>query len=104
MQPPPLWGFMAYMLVCFFAIGILFSNFNALAMEPLGEIAGMAAALIGSVTTLLALGLGYVIGQLYNHSVIPLVGAFAVLSAGSLLLIVCTGGVAPRQAQGISPG
>ena len=103
-QPPPLWGFMAYMLVCFFAIGILFSNFNALAMEPLGEIAGMAASLIGSVTTLLALGLGYVIGQLYNHSVIPLVGAFAVLSAGSLLLIVCTGGVAQRQVQGISPG
>ena len=32
----PLWGFMAYLMLTFFCVGVLFGNLNALAMEPLG--------------------------------------------------------------------
>ena len=39
---PPLWAFMAFMFVNFFFCGLLFGNYNALAMEPMGRIAGVA--------------------------------------------------------------
>ena len=58
----------------------LFGNLNALAMEPLGRIAGVGAAVIGSLSTLISLLLGTMIGQSYNGTVLPLVGGFAILS------------------------
>ena len=76
---PPLWALMVYWMVAFFCLGLLFGNFNALAMEPLGHIAGVAAAVIGSVTTFISLGLGSAIGQAYDGTVLPLVAGFAVL-------------------------
>ncbi|MEM7532092.1 MAG: hypothetical protein AAF639_07950 [Chloroflexota bacterium] len=78
---PPLWMFMTYLMINLFGIGILFGNLNAQAMEPLGHIAGVGAAVVGSVATLVSTILGAIIGQLYNDTVLPLVGGFAVLSA-----------------------
>ena len=43
---PPLWAFMTYMLVVFFCNGLLFGNFNALAMEPVGHVVGSAASVV----------------------------------------------------------
>jgi DHA1 family bicyclomycin/chloramphenicol resistance-like MFS transporter len=40
---PPLWALMVFLVPAFFCVGILFGNFNALAMEPMGHIAGTAA-------------------------------------------------------------
>ena len=80
---PPLWALMAYLMVAFFCIGILFGNFNALAMDPLGHIAGVAASVIGSLTTLISLALGTAIGQGYDGTVLPLVGGFAALGIAS---------------------
>ncbi|HKE14929.1 MAG TPA: multidrug effflux MFS transporter [Kofleriaceae bacterium] len=80
---PPLWALMGYMLVIFFCIGLLFGNFNALAMEPMGHIAGVAAAVVGSVTSFLSLVLGTGLGQAYDGSVRPLVAGFAILGMAS---------------------
>ncbi len=76
---PPLWLLMTYMSLLFFCVGILFGNFNAMAMEPLGHIAGLAAAVIATLTTLISLVFGVVIGHAYNGTVMPLVTGFAVL-------------------------
>jgi MFS transporter, DHA1 family, multidrug resistance protein len=84
---PPLFVLMAYLLAAFFAFGVLFGNFNALAMEPLGHIAGVAAAVVGSFTTFISLAIGTIIGRSYDGSVMPLVSGFAGLSALSLLLM-----------------
>ena len=78
---PPLWALMLYLLVVFFCVGLLFGNLNALAMEPLGHIAGIAASVIGTVTTLLSMLLGATIGLAYDGTVLPLIGSFAVLGA-----------------------
>lgn len=78
---PPLWSVMTYMLPAFFCIGILFGNLNASAMEPLGQIAGIGAAVVGSLSSLLSVALGTVIGQAYDGTVLPLVGGFGVLAA-----------------------
>lgn len=84
---PPLWSLMAYLAAAFFCFGILFGNFNALALEQLGHIAGMAAAVVGTLTTLLSLVLGSLIGQAFDGTVLPLVGGFSLLGCLSTLVI-----------------
>jgi DHA1 family bicyclomycin/chloramphenicol resistance-like MFS transporter len=84
---PPLWALMTYLMVSFFAIGLLFGNLNALAMQPLGHIAGTGAAVVGGVSTLISLVLGTGIGQGYNGTIVPLVAGFTGLS---LLAILAT--------------
>src|SRR5262249_19150678 len=84
---PPLWVLMAFLLVRFSCVGMLFGNFNALAMEPMGHIAGVAAAVIGSSTTPLSGILGTLIGQAYPGTVLPLVLGFAFLSPSAFLML-----------------
>ncbi|MCG8344837.1 MAG: multidrug effflux MFS transporter [Chlorobiales bacterium] len=81
---PPLWSFILYLMPLFFAIGILFGNLNALAMEPLGHIAGIGASTVGSISTFTALVIGTVIGQSYNGTILPLVLGFLLLGTASL--------------------
>ena len=83
---PPLWLLGAYLFSNFFSCGILFGNYNALAMEPMGRIAGMAAAISGALSSLLALVAGTVIGRVYDGTVIPLVAGFTGLGLVALLL------------------
>jgi DHA1 family bicyclomycin/chloramphenicol resistance-like MFS transporter len=84
---PPLAAFVGYMLVCFFLNGLLFGNFSARAMEPLGHIAGVASAIIGSISGLVALALGTVFGHAYNGTVLPLVAGF---TTSALLALAAT--------------
>lgn len=74
---PPLWLFMAYMMVVFVCMGAIFGNLNALAMEPLGHIAGVGAALISSIATIISVSLGTVVGQTFDGTLHFQVGSFA---------------------------
>lgn len=80
----PLWLLMTYLISTFFCVGILFGNQNSLAMEPLGHLAGIGAAIVGSFSTLISIPLGTLIGQSYNGTVVPLIIGVAVLSGLSL--------------------
>jgi DHA1 family bicyclomycin/chloramphenicol resistance-like MFS transporter len=84
---PPLWTLITFLLASFFGIGLLYGNLQALAMQPLGHIAGIGAAVVGGSSTLISLACGTVIGQSYNNTVLPLVAGFAVLSVLSLVAI-----------------
>jgi DHA1 family bicyclomycin/chloramphenicol resistance-like MFS transporter len=81
---PPLWFLMAYLMLTFFCVGILFGNMNAMAMRPLGHIAGIGAAIVGSLSTLISVPLGVVIGQSYNGTILPLVAGMAILAGVSI--------------------
>jgi DHA1 family bicyclomycin/chloramphenicol resistance-like MFS transporter len=84
---PPFWLFMAYIMLTFFCIGILFGNQNALAMEPLGDMAGIGAAIVGSLSTLISMPLGTIIGQSYNGTILPLVIGMLVLTGLAILVV-----------------
>ncbi len=84
---PQLWLFMAYLMSTFFCVGILFGNQNSLAMEPLGHMAGIGAAIVGSLSTLISMPLGTLIGQSYNGTIIPIIIGIAVLSGLSILVV-----------------
>ena len=83
---PPLWLFMGYCLLAFFSVGLLFGNLNALAMEPIGDYAGIGASIIGVVSTAVAIPIGVLIGQSYNKTVIPIVIGFLILTVLALFL------------------
>jgi len=80
----PLWLVMIYLMSTFFCVGILFGNQNSLAMEPLGHFAGIGAAVVGSLSTLISIPLGTFIGQSYNGTTVPLIIGIAILSGFSL--------------------
>jgi len=84
---PPLWSLMTYIMTSFFCIGILFGNQNSLAMEPLGHLAGIGSAVVGSLSTLISMPLGTIIGQNYNDTVLPLILGIGVLSAVSYIVV-----------------
>ncbi len=84
---PPLWSLMTFLVPCFFCLGILFGNMNALAMEPLGHIAGVGAAVVGSLATFVAIPLGAAIGQAYNGTITPLAVGFAAAAFTALGLL-----------------
>lgn len=80
---PPLWLFMAYLLTVFLCIGLLFGNLNALAMEPLGHIAGVGAAVVASLSTFVSVPLGALVGQSFDGTMYAQIAAFAVFGAAT---------------------
>ena len=80
---PPFWLFMAYLIVAFFGIGLLFGNLNALAMKPLGRLAGVGAAVVASLSTFIGVPFGAFVGQSFDGTMYAQIGAFAIFGAGT---------------------
>lgn len=76
---------MAYLLMVLFCFGVLFGNLNALAMEPLGHIAGLGSAVVGSISTLISVVFGVIVADAYDNTVLPLVLGFAIFGLAGLL-------------------
>ena len=81
---PPFWLFMCYLLAVFVSVSLLFGNLNALAMEPLGHIAGVGAAVIASLSTFISVPLGALVGQGFDGTMYTLIGAFTVSGLATL--------------------
>lgn len=71
----------------FFAIGFLFGNLRALAMQPMGHIAGMAAAITGFISTIMALPISTFIGTYIEDQVWPIFLGFTICGAISLIIL-----------------
>ncbi len=82
-----LWMFMTYAVFLFFCFGLLFGNLNSIAMEPMGHIAGIAAAITGSVSSIISMLIGAYIGQLYDNTLIPIVSGFIIFGSLAILII-----------------
>ena len=87
---PPLLLFGVILAASQFMLGLSFPNFNALAMEPLGRIAGTASSLIGVYTTVLGALCGFIIGGAYDGTVIPLAAGYFVLASLTLGVVLAT--------------
>lgn len=87
----PLWQFMIYILITFFFIGLLFGNLNTLAMEPMGHLAGIASAVVGSLSSGISAVIGTVIGQSFNNTLVPMVTGFLLLTIAAFILQVWLG-------------
>ena len=70
----------------FFTIGFLFGNLRALAMQPMGHIAGIGSALNGFISTVMAVPIANYIGYFVVDSVTPLFVGFLICGLISLVL------------------
>jgi DHA1 family bicyclomycin/chloramphenicol resistance-like MFS transporter len=78
---PPIALTVAVMFVGFFFVGILFGNLNAMAMQPLGEMAGLGAAIIGSFSSLFSVPIALLVGSFLTGSLMPIGLGFLVFFA-----------------------
>ena len=76
----------AFLSAQFFCLGFMWGNFRSIAMEPIGHIAGIGAAINGFVSTVLAIPIATFIGGYVEDSVWPLFSGLAVCGIFSLLL------------------
>ena len=74
----------------FFSIGFLFGNLRALAMQPVGHIAGIGAAINGFVSTIMAVPIATFIGKYVETTTLPLFIGFFICGVLSLLLLKFT--------------
>tara|TARA_R110002020_G_scaffold134603_2_gene300704 strand:+ start:8190 stop:9446 length:1257 start_codon:yes stop_codon:yes gene_type:complete len=81
----PLWLFFSLLAVIMFSFGWSASNMNSLSMEPLGAVAGTAAAVFGFIQTVGGALIGGYVGQLFNGTTIPVAAGY--VSMGLLALV-----------------
>ena len=84
---PSIYVLVTFFGLQFFAIAFLFGNTRALAMEPIGHIAGIGAAINGFVSTIMAVPIATFIGSFINTTALPLFIGFFVCGVLALLLI-----------------
>jgi MFS transporter, DHA1 family, multidrug resistance protein len=85
---PPLALFVALLAASQFLTSIAFPNFNAMAMEPLGAVAGTASSVLGFYTTILGALAGLLVGRAFDGSVTPLALGFLVLGVAALASVL----------------
>jgi DHA1 family bicyclomycin/chloramphenicol resistance-like MFS transporter len=87
---PPLALFGPLLAASLFLMSLMMVNFNAMAIEPLGAIAGTASSVIGVYTSLSGALLGLLVGQAFDGTVIPLGAGFLLLGVIALLVVLWT--------------
>ena len=88
----PLWFFIPVMTFNFCLFGFIGTNFNALAMDPLGHVAGTASSVLGFMQTFGGGIFGAIIGYFYDGTLIPLLVGFIILSILSTICVILAEG------------
>ncbi|MEZ5811629.1 MAG: multidrug effflux MFS transporter [Rhizobiaceae bacterium] len=86
--PLPFWLFMTLLSLIFFFFGWIGANFNAMAMEPLGAIAGTGSAVLGFLQTAGGSLVGALIGQSFDGTVTPVAFGFLIVSLAAIGLVL----------------
>ena len=87
---PPFW--VAYLMLGLNigAFALIPANFNALAMEPLGHVAGTASSVLGVITFTGGAVLGALVGQAFDGTLVPIALAFTLFSWAALSITFWT--------------
>lgn len=81
---PPALAFPAHLLWTtgvFFMTGLTIGNLNALGLEPVGHVAGMAASVMGAIATVASVVLAVPVGLMFDGTAYPLMAGVAVFAA-----------------------
>lgn len=85
---PSIYVLVAFLSAQFFCLGFMWGNFRSIAMEPIGHIAGIGAAINGFVSTIFAIPIATFIGEFVKNSVWPLFVGLAVCGLFSVLIFI----------------
>jgi DHA1 family bicyclomycin/chloramphenicol resistance-like MFS transporter len=86
--PMPFPLFITFFALAMFQFGWIGSNFNSLAMEPLGHVAGTASSVLGFMGTIGGSIIGAAIGQAFDGTALPMVAGFFVVSIIGLSFVL----------------
>src|SRR5690606_3929288 len=84
----PFWLFYVLSVPTFCCFGFIGTNFNALAMDPLGHVAGTASSVLGFCQTLGGGIFGAIIGYLFDGTLVPIFTGYVVLALASIALVL----------------
>ncbi len=87
-EPMPFLLFLAFFAMAMFLFGLIASNFNSLAMEPLGHVAGTASSVLGFMGTVGGAIIGASIGQAFDGTATPMVAGFFTVSVIGLIFVL----------------
>ncbi len=79
-----IWSFVVLQAATMALFGMIGANAGALAMEPLGHVAGTASSLQGVITTVGGALIGFAIGQQFDGTTIPFLAGFTVCGSAAL--------------------
>jgi DHA1 family bicyclomycin/chloramphenicol resistance-like MFS transporter len=85
---PPLGVLVGLLALCFYLFSLMQSNFNSIAMHPVGHVAGMASSLLGAFVTGAGAVFGTIIGQSFDGTPLPLAVGFASLGICAFLVVL----------------
>lgn len=85
---PSLAIILLFMAIQFFTIGFIFGNLRAIAMEPIGHIAGIGAAITGFISTLMAVPIANFIGSFVKDTALPLFIGFTIFGTLSFFIFI----------------
>ena len=83
-----IWTFAVLQALTMFCFGFIAGNFGAMAMEPMGHIAGTASSAQGFISTTGGATLGFLIGQQFNGSTVPMTTGFVLLGLVALVFVL----------------
>ncbi|WP_268902572.1 multidrug effflux MFS transporter [Brucella endophytica] len=86
--PVPFPLFIAMFATVMFCFGSIGANFNSLAMEPLGSVAGTASSVLGFTQTLIGATIGAIIGQIFNGTTTPIAAGYFVLGVIAMIFVL----------------
>ena len=85
-----IWAFAGLQSAMMFCFGLVGANFNSIAMEPLGHVAGTGSSIFGFVTTVGGALIGFGIGQQFNGTAVPLTLGFVTCGTIALMIVLIT--------------
>ena len=84
---PPLVVTIGSLFIGFFFVGLLFGNLNAMAMHPLGDMAGLGAAIIGSLSSIIAVLVATTVDSFLTKDLFPIGAGFLVFFTLAFIII-----------------
>lgn len=85
---PNIYILVTFLFGQFFCLGFMWGNFRSIAMEPIGHIAGIGAAINGFVSTLLSIPIATLIGYFVDDTVWPMFLGLALCGLGSFIVFM----------------
>jgi DHA1 family bicyclomycin/chloramphenicol resistance-like MFS transporter len=83
-----IWSFVLFQSLTMACFSLAVSNFGAMAMEPVGRVAGVAASVQGFISTFSGALLGAFIGRQFNGTLVPLAAGALCCGLAALVFVL----------------
>jgi DHA1 family bicyclomycin/chloramphenicol resistance-like MFS transporter len=83
-------SFIILQMIMMMAFPMMGGNFNAMAMERMGSVAGTASSLQGFANNFISAAIGTLIGRAFDGTTVPLYVAYSVCGALALIIVFVT--------------